>query len=226
MKNFGFTLAEVLITLGIIGVVAALTLTTLTAKYQKHVWVNQLKRTVNVINNNFHKILADEGVDDICYTSLVSGCPEGSLSNSPILNTTVLKQKFQLNDMPENSLLGKLYSNISNDFGHPMYFIDGSCIIPGLARSGYGKGFLFLIDVNCDKKPNKPGYDRFAINFLTTGNYNLLDSGWLPSSECENAIKAENTGDTDENTFNFQLWVLGGTSCFAKIVEEGWVMNY
>ncbi len=44
MKNFGFTLAEVLITLGIIGVIAALTLPNLIANYQKKVWATQLKK--------------------------------------------------------------------------------------------------------------------------------------------------------------------------------------
>ena len=38
--KFGFTLAEVLITLGIIGVVAALTLPSLVTNYQKQVTVN------------------------------------------------------------------------------------------------------------------------------------------------------------------------------------------
>ncbi len=39
-----FTLAEVLITLGVIGVVAAMTMPSLVANYQKKVWVNQLKK--------------------------------------------------------------------------------------------------------------------------------------------------------------------------------------
>ncbi len=38
MKKFGFTLAEVLITLGIIGIVAALTIPTLVANYQNKAW--------------------------------------------------------------------------------------------------------------------------------------------------------------------------------------------
>ena len=45
--KFGFTLAEVLITLGIIGVVAALTLPSLVTNYQKQVTVNKLKKFYN-----------------------------------------------------------------------------------------------------------------------------------------------------------------------------------
>ena len=58
--KFAFTLAEVLITLGIIGVVAAITLPTLIKNYQKHVYVTQLKKVVNTLENNSRKILADE----------------------------------------------------------------------------------------------------------------------------------------------------------------------
>ena len=43
LKN-GFTLAEVLITLVIIGVIAAMTIPTLVTKYQKEQTVNQLKQ--------------------------------------------------------------------------------------------------------------------------------------------------------------------------------------
>lgn len=40
MKNYGFTLAEVLITLGIIGIVAAMTLPAIVSKYQEKFWLN------------------------------------------------------------------------------------------------------------------------------------------------------------------------------------------
>ena len=43
-KPFAFTLAEVLITLGIIGVVAAMTMPTLITKYQKKQTLNQLRK--------------------------------------------------------------------------------------------------------------------------------------------------------------------------------------
>lgn len=50
MKN-GFTLAEVLITLGIIGVVAALTLPTVINRTKEAELINRTKRTVSVIQN-------------------------------------------------------------------------------------------------------------------------------------------------------------------------------
>lgn len=50
MRKFvGFTLAEVLITLGIIGVVAALTLPSVIQKYQKKVTVERLKKSYSTL---------------------------------------------------------------------------------------------------------------------------------------------------------------------------------
>ena len=52
-KANGFTLAEVLITLGIIGVVAAMTLPTLISNYQKRATVAKLKRAYSVIKQAY-----------------------------------------------------------------------------------------------------------------------------------------------------------------------------
>ena len=67
-RKVAFTLAEVLITLGIIGVVAAITLPILIQKYQKQVWVNQLKKSVSTWDNGFKMMLADAGTDNLFDT--------------------------------------------------------------------------------------------------------------------------------------------------------------
>lgn len=57
----GFTLAEVLITLGVIGIVAAMTLPALIQKYQKMVVENQLKVVYSLITNAFKLAEAEYG---------------------------------------------------------------------------------------------------------------------------------------------------------------------
>ena len=57
----GFTLAEVLITLGIIGVVAAMTLPTIITNVQKKVVENQLKVFNTTINNAFRMSQVEHG---------------------------------------------------------------------------------------------------------------------------------------------------------------------
>ena len=71
-RKKAFTLAEVLITLGIIGVVAALTLPSLVANYRKQQYVNSLKAGYSILNNGFRTMMADENIDDIEDSELFS----------------------------------------------------------------------------------------------------------------------------------------------------------
>ncbi len=61
IKRSAFTLAEVLITLGIIGVVAAMTLPTLIANYQKQATVNKIKKFYTNINQVYLRAQIDNG---------------------------------------------------------------------------------------------------------------------------------------------------------------------
>ena len=68
LKKSAFTLAEVLITLGIIGVVAAMTLPVLTQKYQKMVLKNQYKKVYSTLSQAYSKAVFDIG-GCLLYTS-------------------------------------------------------------------------------------------------------------------------------------------------------------
>ena len=64
-KRAAFTLAEVLITLGIIGVVAAMTMPSLIANYQNRVLLTAVKKTYSVFNNAVKLALSDRESTDI-----------------------------------------------------------------------------------------------------------------------------------------------------------------
>lgn len=63
-KKFAFTLAEVLITLGIIGVIAALTVPTLVSKYKEKVTVTKLKKVNSILNNAMLSAINEYGTID------------------------------------------------------------------------------------------------------------------------------------------------------------------
>ena len=84
-KPAAFTLAEVLITLAIIGVVAALTIPTVITNYQKKMYVTQLKKSYNNLTNAFRTIMANDGVTKLSDTTLWSKMPSDYFSSGDIL---------------------------------------------------------------------------------------------------------------------------------------------
>lgn len=60
-KRPAFTLAEVLTTLGIIGIVAAMTLPNIITNYQKKVTVERLKKIYSVMQNAYLRSQNDNG---------------------------------------------------------------------------------------------------------------------------------------------------------------------
>src|SRR5574344_1534418 len=87
-RNFAFTLAEVLIVLGIIGIVAALTIPTLMMNAQKHEYVTGLKKFYSTWNNGFAQLLADEGVQELEDTSVFQGMTVDECSTNNATDTS------------------------------------------------------------------------------------------------------------------------------------------
>ena len=102
-KKAAFTLAEVLITLGIIGVVAAMTLPVLITKHQKEVTVNKLKKAVSTFEQALTRAQVDYG-DMSGWTFLQAGTDLSSDSASAEL------EKFIKNYIMQ-------YLNIAKDCG-------------------------------------------------------------------------------------------------------------
>jgi len=91
MKKNAFTLAEVLITLAIIGVVAALTVPTLIQNYQKRAMASALAKTITLLDTGFRKMFAEEGLQDITHGELY----RGSNMNDTLHENDVLGKYFK-----------------------------------------------------------------------------------------------------------------------------------
>ena len=74
-KKFGFTLAEVLITLGIIGVVAAMTIPTLISNTNSAKFKSQYKKTLSTLNQ---AALMGTAQYDLDYASITDACGGGT----------------------------------------------------------------------------------------------------------------------------------------------------
>ena len=93
-KKSAFTLAEVLITLGVIGVVASITLPTLIKEYNKHAWVNSLKQNYSLLNQGFRKMMADDGVEFIADTEVWRAIGGDSCHQADDISSTYCKDFF------------------------------------------------------------------------------------------------------------------------------------
>ena len=100
-KRFGFTLAEVLITLGIIGVVAAMTIPTLISNTNGAKFRSQFKKTLSTLNQAG---LMSQAQYDFDYAGTTQACtadtaatehPDSTMTFCAILNGTLTGQTYQ-----------------------------------------------------------------------------------------------------------------------------------
>ena len=68
MKKPGFTLQEILLTLAIIGVVAALTIPVLTQRYNQRVWATSLSTAVSNFETAMSTMITKDGANDLFGT--------------------------------------------------------------------------------------------------------------------------------------------------------------
>ncbi len=193
-KLIGFTLAEVLITLGIIGVVAAMTLPSLIANYKRKVVVTQLKKTYSTLSQAFERSKADYGDSsnwDLGGNYLLSVNEVRKVTENfskiyliPYLSKVKEAKYTSWKDV------GYTYIKISSDWtteqnlnspGQILILSDGTILQVSVVTSNYGTiedrddriiAIMIYADVNGLKNPNELGKDIFAFRMsLTDGKF-------------------------------------------------------
>ena len=219
-KFFAFTLAEVLITLGVIGVVAALTIPSLIAKHQKKVYVTQLQKAYNTVTNAFKLMQAESGSDNLLDSDFITALDVESSSNEAEV-TRLAKKYFNIaqdvkyisrSSAPEYRYL--FYGNGTatvQPYGYLLKTADGADIY---FYSVSSSGYVYLdIDVNGNKRaPNTVGRDYFSIYFSPQGKQS---TSW--ASGYSTIISICGSGSTHPGE---------PSACAERIMMEGWEMNY
>ena len=179
-RLFAFTLAEVLITLGIIGIVAALTIPNLVGFYRWKTLETAFKKGASEIAQALDRYQADNGerfIPDyksewtlkpilLKYFSLYSDCGMGADRTEEALERACLKNYYYAGDSANNSTI---YKNYTNTQAIPMtYFDDGQFVtsdgILVLLNNTKSSFTAISIDVNGHlKSPNRLGYDLFMF---------------------------------------------------------------
>ena len=188
-KLSAFTLAEVLITLGIIGVVAAITIPTLVSKYQMKVFETAFKKQYSVLQNAINYTVQVEGIS-ACYIYYPSGtgsyqfelsdCAQLSANLISLLQLQPFERSSKYVLPTKNDVLSNGGKTVNDACTYDAvsvsrntyYTKDGAVII--FPNQSNGNNYTYIIiDVNGEKGPNKWGYDVF---FMTFSNHNQYDS--------------------------------------------------
>ena len=206
-----FTLAEVLITLGIIGIVAAMTLPTLIGNHQKKVTIVKLQKAYSTVGNIFQKAVAENGDIDTWDAT----------DNETFLKTYILPNINYTKYYTENCDWSGCFcqpapytsfykwpgnQGITSPFpvnGPSVITSDGMCIVIDKKPA-----FINIwIDINNRvNRPNKMAKDTFALKVNNNGKV----EGY--KGNCIDKLNSKKAGT--------------GQGCFDRIIRDGWKIKY
>jgi len=167
-RKHGFTLAEVLITLGIIGVVAAMTLPVLIAKHQKKVTVTKLKKLYSELNTVMN-VAASENAEDSSNWTYPETTDSPEMEN--FIKTYFLPYFKGATFYSRDEFTRNIRSTIKNladkeiEILAPGLILANGQFIQFMVNNPERTGYIWLIaDLNGRSLPNKVGRDIFVFN--------------------------------------------------------------
>lgn len=229
-----FTMAEVLITLGIIGIVAAMTLPGVIKNYQRKEAETRLKKAYSTISQAFLAAQAKHGEikdwekwEDAEF--ILEHYIKPEIKGAQVFPTSESKSNLMCFEgkFPTNYQNGDKEStqyawmdnvHISTPFSPnqtaSIKLMDGTCL--GLNPNIGSYPNRVVIDINGSyTRPNKAGYDLFFYiineNQILPYGYDKTPDKWEDpniKNSCNNKAKR------------------GGLYCAAKIMSEGWRITY
>ncbi len=233
----GFTLAEVLITLGIIGVVVALTLPTLIQNYQKFVTVNRLKKEYSVISNAFVTSQAENGEMNTWGMGNLGNTGNGTKLLLPFYQNYIVKYLDVADDCGFNCIkqrnvkryrLNGATWNWYSNAKYIIYLKDGAVIALLADNNGVVWGIVRMyVDINGDRGPNVSGKDIFTILLETNGDSALKLSGiaTIRSTKNRNALLGNCRECCSKKVTATGLSSYAGDFCAGLIQYDGWKIS-
>lgn len=238
MNKKGFTVAEVLASIAVVGLLAALTLPQMATSHQKKVFGNSLAAAVSDLENAMSLLKANDGVDRMQSTAAWKG---DFLENIKVVlpyreddvsfssRAALKKGGSAVSVSSDYAILNK--KNILYAFTIPEadkkiketdVMLKGGALVSQAAE--------VWIDVNGEDKPNVVGRDTFYFYLGEDGK--LYPYGGKDWSIYEELISSETeeSGESQEDPNDVAkeqctTWA-DGKYCGAYLQNNGYVMNY
>ena len=228
----GFTLAEVMIAMAIIGVIAAVTVPAVMANYQRQTLTTQIQKNYAELEQTLTLLQAENYAKTNMYSSILNKKDGKDIADT---SGKFLKEYYQVQKDCETtaqpcfaSAYGNISSNASANFtcndGYSITTKSGTaiCIIPASidtdeeTETETKNPAKVFIDVNGVEDPNIAGRDLFTFNIY--GDYSI--------DEVDPALS-----DEEKQTAKTQLMAKcttsnNGEGCFTRLLENDWKMNY
>ena len=214
-----FTLAEVLITLTIIGVVAAITIPNLTRKWSDHADVQRVKEAYSILSNAYKIAIAENGpFTEWKWPKNKSGEVDNS-ENFGLMLSKYLKIKQYCGKNLGCFDSYKVLNGKSNTVADYSYYYAGKLIMSNGMRVAFyfwdnPYDFTFndsyiIVDINGKKAPNRAGYDIFYFGIKENGLVQWANRGGKGSELC----------NIQNNSLTYNNW--SGFSCSYWVIKHG-----
>ncbi len=226
-KKNAFTLAEILITLSIVGVIAALTMPTLVINYRKEAQAVQIRKFSQELASAIDMFITAEGKTSLASTYIFDA---GGVDKFVGANLKTSKTC----DSNDKSCFASSYRSISGNTGTlscsgKSYVLANSAAICITANKksdvtmvGPDSHLKILMDTNGADGSNTGGRDMFTFYIHKDGQvYGEAPEGKLEdhvsSCKCINGICVGKCGCTDSPF---------GDGCYTMLEASNWEMNY
>ena len=228
MKHKGFTLAEILISLGIIGVISALSLPTFITSTQNQTNAARLSSTILELSKAFGQMMLDDDADSFEETSYGSDLDNTRFAN--YINYTRVSDTLENLLSSENNTYETVNSNgeaeETTDQETLSYLLENGAAVQVEKSEPHNDHFWgnIYIDVNGKTTPNRFGRDIFALTLGQDGR--LYPFGSSRQNEIVNGVANVDWSNSEEPLVDCNNGNGNGLGCTARLMENGYKVDY